>query len=268
MKSLYIKEYDALVSYYDLGEGEDILIFLPGLNSPAMPLFADIVYHPLFTGYRSILIDYFGCGMSDSPTSFNHDMESHAKVVLQILDHEKIYSCKIIGHSMGGTVGIYIAGMRPELVAKLVLAESNLSPGGGVGTKWITSFSERDWIEKEYKNYILTQRNRAKEGDAHGVLIAALWKDVDPRGVYLSSLSLVTLPDTFKLKLYDLTIPRYFIYGEKNYPKDPMEVTPDTPDPEELQKYGIEPITLPNSGHFMQVDNLNGFIETIHKCLM
>jgi len=268
MKSLYIKEYDALVSYYDLGESEDILLFLPGLNCPAMPLFASLVHNPLFTRYRSILIDYIGCGMSDSPDSFDHDMESHARVVLQILDHEKISSCMIIGHSMGGTVGIYIADMRPELVTKLVLAESNISSGGGVATKWITSFSEQEWIENEYPKNMIELRNKAKDGDTLSVLLTALWRDVDPRGVYLSALSLVTLPDAFKMKLYNLTIPRYFIYGEQNFPKNAMEATPDTPDPEELRKHGVEPMVLSNSGHFMQVDNLKGFIEILHNCLI
>ena len=168
---------------------------------------------------------------------------------------------------MGGTVGVYIADMRPEMVSNLILAESNLSPGGGVGTKWVTSFTEQNWIEKEYPKYLLTQQNRAKKGDVLGVLVTALWRDVDPRGVYRSALSLVNLPDTFKMKLYNLSIPRYFIYGEQNYPKNPKEATPDTPDPEELQKHGIEPIIISNSGHFMQVDNLKGFIEAIHECL-
>ncbi|MFX0173249.1 MAG: alpha/beta fold hydrolase [Candidatus Hodarchaeota archaeon] len=267
MKSLYLEEYDALVSYYDLGEEEDILVYLPGLNSPAMPLFAEMVYHPLLSGYRSILIDFLGCGMSESPANFNYDMESHAKVVLQILDHEKISSCVIFGHSMGGTVGIYLADIRPGLVTKLVVAESNLFPGGGVGTKWITSFSEMTWVENEYPKYIKKIQNQAKKGDPHSSIINASWRDADPRGIYLSALSLVTLPDTFHMKFYNLTIPRYFIYGEENFPKKPLEATPDTPDPEELRKYGIEPVILPNSGHFMQVDNLQGFINTLHNCL-
>ncbi|MHA2247053.1 MAG: hypothetical protein ACXADY_19065 [Candidatus Hodarchaeales archaeon] len=64
-----------------------------------------------------------------------------------------------------------------------------------------------------------------------------------------------------------MTIPRYFIYGEKNFPKGKLEATPDIPDPEELRKYGIEPVILPNSGHFMQVDNLQGLIDALHNCL-
>ncbi len=267
MKSLYIKEYDAIVTYYDLGESEDILIFLPGLNCPAMPLFANLVYHPLFTRYRSILVDYIGCGMSDSSEFFDYTMESHAKIVLRILDHEKITSCTIIGHSMGGTVGIYVADMQPNLVKKLVIAESNLSPGGGVGTKWVTSFSEHDWVEKEFLRYMMEQRNQAKEGDEMSGLMIVLWKDADPRGVYLSALSLITLPDAFKEILYNLRIPRYFVYGEKNFPKDRAETTPDIPDPEELKNHGIKSMIVPNSGHIMQVDNMKGFIEIIYKCI-
>jgi len=267
MKSLYLEEYDALVSYYDLGEGENILVYLPGLNSPAIPLFAEMVYHPLFSGYRSILIDYLGCGMSESPVSFDYEMESHAKVVLRILDQEKISSCVVFGHSMGGTVGIYLADIRADLVTKLVLAESNLFPGGGVGTKWIISFSEETWVDKEYPKYIKELRKQARKGNPLSTLVYALWRDADPRGIYLSALSLVTLPDTFHKKFYDLTIPRYFIYGEKNFPKGPLEATPDNPDPEELQKFGIGPVALPNSGHFMQVDNLQGLIDVLHNCL-
>jgi pimeloyl-ACP methyl ester carboxylesterase len=267
VKFLYIEEYNALVSYYDLGEGEKVLVYLPGLNSPAMPLFADIVYHPLLSGYRSILIDYFGCGRSDSPAIFDHKMESHAKVVLQILDHENISSCTIVGHSMGGTVGVCIASEEPGLVTRLILAESNLFPGGGVGTKWVTSFSEHDWIEKEYPRYIKILRNQAMKGDARSVLEYALWKDADPRGIYLSAQSLVTLSGNFHMKFYNLPIPRYFIFGEQNFPKYPHEATPDTPDPVQLVKYGVKPVIIPNSGHFMQVDNLEVLITALHQCV-
>ncbi|MHA2175537.1 MAG: alpha/beta fold hydrolase [Candidatus Hodarchaeales archaeon] len=267
MKSLYIEEYDALVSYYDLGKSEDIIVYLPGLNSPAMPFFAEIVTHPLFTEYRFILIDYLGCGMSESPASFDHDMRSHANIVLRILDHEKISSCKIFGHSMGGTVGIYLANIRSDLVTKLVIAESNLYPGGGDGTRWITSFSELDWNNKEFPNYIKNLRNKAKKGDPLSVSILALWRDADPRGIYLSSVSLVTLPDTFHQTFYNLTIPRFFIYGEHNFPKSPEEAKPDTPNPEELRRYGVEPVIVTNSGHFMYIDNLQGFIVALKKCL-
>jgi pimeloyl-ACP methyl ester carboxylesterase len=267
MKSLLIEEYNALVSYYDLGEGETVLVYLPGLNSPAMPLFADMVYHPLLSGYRSILIDYFGCGRSESPANFDHKMESHAKVVLEILAHENVTSCSIFGHSMGGTVGVYVAAMSPGLVTRLVLAESNLFPGGGVGTKWVTSFSEQDWIEKEHPGYIKNLREYAMKGDARSVLEYALWKDADPRGIYLSAQSIVTLPASFHMKFYNLTIPRYFLYGEQNFPKSPHEVTPDTPDPTQLRKYGVKPVIIPNSGHFMQVDNLKALITALHQCL-
>jgi pimeloyl-ACP methyl ester carboxylesterase len=267
MKSLYIEDYDALVSYYDLGESDNILVYLPGLNSPAMPLFAEMVYHPLFSGYRSILIDYLGCGMSESPASFHYDMESHAKVVLRILDHEKISSCMVFGHSMGGTVGIYLADLRPELVTRLVVAEANLFPGGGTGTKWITSFSEETWVEKEYPKYIKELQNHARQGDRYSTLVHVLFRDANPRGIYLSALSLVTLPDTFHLKFYQLPIQRFFIYGEKNVPQEPRKATPNTPDPEELRRYGIKPIILPNSGHAMQVDNLQGLIDVLHDCL-
>ena len=268
MKFLHLEEYDALISYYDLGEGEKILVYLPGLNSPAMPFFGQVVFHPLFSGYRAILIDYLGCGMSESPVSFSYDMQSHAKVVLRILDHENISSCMVFGHSMGGTVGIYLADMRGDLVTKLVLAESNLFPGGGVGTKWITSFSEETWVDTEYPKYIKKLRSHAREGDSLSTLVYTLWRDADPRGIYLSALSLVTLPDTFHKKFYDFKIPRYFIYGEENFPKNPEEATPDTPDPEELQHYGIEPVVLPKSGHFMPVDNIQGFIDVLHNCLL
>ncbi len=267
MKSLHIKEYDALVSYYDLGEGENVLVYLPGLNSPSMPLFADLVYHPLLSGYRSILIDYFGCGRSESPANFTHTMESHAKVVLEILTHENIASCTIYGHSMGGTVGIYVASLYPGLVTRLIIAESNLFPGGGVGTKWVTSFSEQDWIEHQFPSYIKNLRDKTIKGDPLSVLEYSLWKDADPRGIYLSAQALVNLPNNFHLKFYNSTIPRYFLYGEQNFPKFPHEATPDTPDPAELQKCGVTPVIIPNSGHFMQVDNLKSLITALCQCL-
>jgi pimeloyl-ACP methyl ester carboxylesterase len=194
-------------------------------------------------------------------------MESHAKVVLEILTHENISSCIIYGHSMGGTVGVYIASTYPGLVTRLIIAESNLFPGGGVGTKWVTSFSEQDWIANKFPSYIKILRDKTIKGDARSVLEYLLWKDADPRGIYLSAQSLVNLPDKFHMKFYSSTIPRYFIYGEQNFPKFPREATPDTPDPTELRKYGVKPVIIPDSGHFMQVDNLKSLITALCQCL-
>lgn len=271
MKSFYVSEYDAFVRYFDIaGEDNDApaRVFISGLSTPATAGLLSVALHPLLRGQRTVLIDYIGSGFSDKSDTFDHSMPKHADYVAAILDHEGITGCDYIGHSMGGTVGIYLTLQRPDLVNKLVIAEGNLAPGGGPGTRYIASFSEDEYVQTIHPQYMANMHQKAREGDAGAAMVAGAWEASDPYGIYRQSRSLVDLPDDFMSQVFSIDIPVTFIYGDANLPENnDGKVFPDSPETETLTSQGIHVGIVENSGHMMMVDNLDGFAQVIADAL-
>lgn len=68
-------------------------------------------------------------------------------MIAWLLDRLGRTQCTVIGHSMGGAVAIMLAAKRPDLVGRLVLAESNLDAGGGFASKSVTAVPEHRYVE-------------------------------------------------------------------------------------------------------------------------
>lgn len=73
--------------------------------------------------FKVITIDLLGHGKSGEVNSV-HEMSEIATSVAHILAHEKIEKTRIIGHSMGGYVGLAFAEKFPEQLEALVLLHS------------------------------------------------------------------------------------------------------------------------------------------------
>jgi len=81
-------------------------------------------YVTLFSkNYRVITIDLLGHGETDC-LGYVHSMEENANVVDEVLDHLNIQKAIIVGHSMGGYVGLAFAELFPAKIIKLVLQNS------------------------------------------------------------------------------------------------------------------------------------------------
>ncbi len=73
--------------------------------------------------YRIITIDLLGHGESEC-LGYVHEMEENARAVNAVLENLKIEKAIILGHSMGGYVGLAFAELYPEKLQKLVLLNS------------------------------------------------------------------------------------------------------------------------------------------------
>jgi pimeloyl-ACP methyl ester carboxylesterase len=84
----------------------------------------------LATEHRVIRIDLLGHGGSAKPAA-GYDMESQAGLVGLVLDHLGVGRTVIVGHSMGGAVGVALAEERPQMVSGLVVI--NQGPDNSFG---------------------------------------------------------------------------------------------------------------------------------------
>jgi pimeloyl-ACP methyl ester carboxylesterase len=267
MKSLYLEEWDTFIRYHEIPGESEPLVYLPGLSMPAVAQFLSVVTHKEMGGYHTLLIDYIGSGYSDHSDRFDYSIESHSRAIAAVLEKEGVKGSTVVGHSMGGAVGIRLAISQPELVAKLIVAEANLDPGGGAVTQRIASYSETVFVKRTHRLFLKGMRSAERAGDESATFIHAAWGKADPAGLYRSAVALVELDEKLRKQFENLSIPRTFIYGEETLPKEPNEARPDAPDPDELKKFDIQISIVPHAGHIMMFDNLDGFVNVLKEAL-
>ena len=103
-------------------EAGPVLVLLHGMGAESSRSSWDGVVPLLADRYRIIVPDLRGHGVSPSPGTYL--MTEMADDVAALLDGLGIASAAVIGHSMGGVVGMVLAVRRPDLVARLVVEDS------------------------------------------------------------------------------------------------------------------------------------------------
>lgn len=253
MQSFFLQKWNAFLRYLDLPGKGPTRVYLHGLGDASTSDYPRIVADPVLAGYRSLLVDFLGFGYSDRPGDFSYTLEEHTNTVTELLDHIGLTGCDVIGHSMGGSVGITLASLRPDLVRSLVVAEGNLDPGGGLFSSGIAAQSEEQFRTKGYHN-LLQKVLTDKWFTFYGTLQISA-----PNAVYRSAVSLVkgTRP-TMRERFLTLRIPRTYIFGQRSLPD---------PDDDRLKAQNIQVLVVPNAGHDMMLDNPAGFAQVLKVAL-
>jgi pimeloyl-ACP methyl ester carboxylesterase len=257
MQNLYLAELDAHLCYHDLPGREPVCLYLHGLGSASSADFPHIARHPQLASYRALLIDLLGYGFSDQPAAFSHTLAAHAEIIARLLDHLGLRQCHVIGHSMGGSIAIALAGARPDLVSGLVVAECNLDPEDATFSQTIIdqAKSEENYVSRGHAEVIAQAEGWAAAepllGSFPGTLRAA-----DPRAVYRCSAALVEchLRETF----FGLGMPRTYVFGAQTLPHhhEPL-----------LEAGGVPIAVVPEAGHMMPGENPEAFTAIIASTL-
>ncbi len=109
------------ISYAKYGAAQNVLVLLHGFceNKNMWNGIAENLKNEMCV----LTIDIPGFGDSDFIVEAN--IETYAKAVRDVLLHEKINKCAIVGHSMGGYVALAFAEMFPDMVCGLGLFHSH-----------------------------------------------------------------------------------------------------------------------------------------------
>ncbi|WP_160328142.1 alpha/beta fold hydrolase [Solirubrum puertoriconensis] len=119
-----VKLADSLeVAYVDAGKGPTTLLFIHGLSSYVRAWERSIP--ELSQSARCIAVDLPGYGKS-SKGAYPATMAFYADVVHQFIQKLKLKNVVLVGHSMGGQIGVTAALQYPRDIQKLVLT----SPAG------------------------------------------------------------------------------------------------------------------------------------------
>lgn len=88
----------------------------------------DVIATKLKTRYRIIRPDLPGYGLSDGPTDESLKTLVPTDVPIALLDHLQVRKVTFAGVSSGGTMGMYMAARRPDMIERLILSNTPSDP--------------------------------------------------------------------------------------------------------------------------------------------
>ncbi|MBT2438603.1 alpha/beta hydrolase [Streptomyces sp. ISL-36] len=250
MRELFLTDAQAHIRWIEMpGEGP-VRVFLHGLGCTGASDFAHIATHSALPGGSALLVDLLGFGLSDRPRGFSYRTAAQADAVARILEHRRLTGVELVGHSMGGAVAVRLAAARPDLVARLVVAEPNLYPGGGMFSSPVAAQDEDVFVREGFAR-MLASLDRPD--------YVARLRLADPLAVHRSAVALVegASPAEGEL-LAGLDRPRAFLVGEYSLPDA---------DTERVRALGVPVFEVPKAGHNLMIDNPDGFTEALTRAL-
>jgi len=232
------------------------LVMLHGLGDSSLITFTPIAAHPALVGFPMLLVDLPGFGHSTAPDDWPATIEDHAATVASALDALGISGTPVTGHSMGGSIALVLAATRPDLVARLILAEPLLrreqsSPAIATATR-----TERTFIERGYEMLRVATRRQAARGELAAIGFREPLDHAHPAILHRSAVSLLEDRDpSFEKLLKSVTVPRTIIAGERT-PVAPGLIPGDVP-----------LIRIAGAGHSMMSENPDAYARAIASAL-
>lgn len=258
MKAIYLPDDRAFVRYIEIQGDDPPLLWLHGWQcSSTGELLPAAVGAPL-RGRRSLLIDFLGHGYSDRPSDFGYGFEDHARTIVALVDALGLSECGLVGHSMGGGVGVHVATARADCVSLLIMAEGHIDAGGG---ERLGGQTEDQFVERGFSELLGAQAEIA-EAQPDGLRAAHLGitRLVEPRAIHREAVSLVsgTNPSVRSL-LRELQIPRWYLQGEESDPAPDLQ--------HDLAAMGVGWKVVPMTGHMMGLQNPDGLAQAVADVL-
>jgi len=111
---------------------------------------------PLASSLNLIFHDPRGCGRSAAMQSV-YTIEQMALDIVALMDHLKISSAHLMGHSMGGRIALSLTQNFPGRVKSLIMAASGSGPAARPGSDCIPGLPHRmvvDLVEMGFEKFI------------------------------------------------------------------------------------------------------------------
>lgn len=232
------------------------VLFIHGLGTSGEE-FKDALTNEWMEDQSIYIIDLLGYGKSDKPDCFSYSVEKQALIIHGIIKALGLSRVNVVAHSMGGTIGICLSKMYPEVVEKLILIEGNIIPNGGKISKTIKAYGSEEAFSQNYKEFI-ERYNKPSFPPAYNFYKTLL--QTKPFVVYRTAVStLETVTDQFYHDYLKMELPRYYIAGADSYYKVSKEVIDD------FNANNIGFSVVSNATHSVMTSNPEEFYKTLYS---
>lgn len=245
------KDFSVAVNYSKVSD--NWLVFLHGIGC-AKECFDEVFKTDLAQKYSILTFDFVGFGDSDKPEDFEYTLEQHAEITKLLIEQFNPHAVSIVAHSMGGTIGLILAQKLQDLDWFVNLEGNLISKDAGIVSRRTAEQTEVDFVQSGYDTFL----KNLKQSDDSAFQVWAKWYENSSRvAVYRSGASLVEWSDGGMLPGYFTDLKKKaFIHGDKTGISHLVGVLKD-----------IRTISIPNSGHFMMLDNPKVLYEEINNLL-
>ncbi|MEW5804156.1 MAG: alpha/beta fold hydrolase [bacterium] len=104
--------------YLDEGSGEPV-VMLHG--NPTWSFYYRHLVTGLSDGYRIIVPDHMGCGLSDKPQSYPYTLKQHIDNLEALMEVLNLNNITLALHDWGGAIGMGYAVRHPERIRRLII---------------------------------------------------------------------------------------------------------------------------------------------------
>ena len=248
---------DTKLHYLEAGTGDPILL-LHGWPTSAH-LWRNIM-PTLAQTHRVIALDLPGFGQSEKRLSDSYSFNYYDRVITAFLEQVDITKLHIVGHDLGGPIGVMWALRHPEKLSSLTLLNTLVYPQFSWGVKvfvlatllpgvkrWLSSAAGVAWALR----FGMTQKQALSAADL--AVYQAAHATTAEKKVLLKTASRLS-PKGFaeiERRLSEITVPVRLIYGEDD------RILPKVATTMQRIKNDLphaELTALPNCGHFLQED--------------
>lgn len=108
--------------YCDEGAGVPVLM-LHG-NPTWSFYFRNCIQHLSSKGFRCIVPDHIGCGLSDKPQNYPYTLERRIEDIERLMDHLGIEKMHLIVHDWGGAIGMGFAERSSDKIDRIAILNS------------------------------------------------------------------------------------------------------------------------------------------------
>ena len=232
------------LTYIRAGQGQDLVFFIHGLGCSKESFSYAWQEWEIPERYSICVVDLPGHGESVFPVDYPYTMQAYAETCGRLLNIIAANSIHIVGHSMGGAVGLLLIRKLQEKVQSFISLEGNLCFEDCTVSRRIIGFEEQVFI----KNVLPLSAgvfNCSPETKSPDPL---------PKALYRSAVSLVESSKSGDLLDIFLNSPphKLYVHGERSAK------------PAVLQKLSnIGAISITGAGHFMMQDNRSDTYDAI-----
>lgn len=231
---------------------EATLLFVHGLGESGL-CFEHLLTRPELAHFRLLVPDMPGYGRSPWAVGEALSLENQADHLAAWIKEIDAGPVTVVGHSLGGVVGLLMAERHVDLVERLVDVDGNKSLGDCVFSSQAADYDLHSFVADGFD----TLREAIYEKGIHDGAQRGYYASLrlsDPAAYHLNSLELVKMsrPEDMARRLANLPQKSVYIAGV------PAGACPRTH--ELLVEAGVEKVDISPSGHWPFIDQVDEFL--------